>query len=71
MSTTQYVDVNQSLQNLEETEISAENITAIKAFVDHCAAEGINEVQQERLVRFWKTLQQKFAPNGFQMNGTS
>ncbi len=71
MSTTQYVDVNRTLQNLEETNISPTNITAIQEFVDHCAAEGISEVQQERLVWSWKTLLQKYAPDGFQMKGAT
>jgi len=70
MSTTQYVDVNSTLQNLEEV-ASSENHQAVREFVDHCAAEGISEVQQDRLVWSWKTLLQKFAPDGFTMKGAS
>ncbi|TQQ83004.1 integrase [Halonotius terrestris] len=70
MSTTQHVDVNRTLQNLED-EVENENVEAVNEFVDHCAAEGISEVQQDRLVWSWKTLLQKFAPDDFQMKGAS
>jgi len=70
MSTTQYVDVNRTLQNLKD-QLDPENVEAINEFVDHCAAEGISEVQQDRLVWSWKTLLQKFAPEGFRMKGAS
>jgi hypothetical protein len=66
MSSTQYVDVNRTLQNLEE-QASSENVQAVQEFVDHCAAEGISEVQQDRLVWSWKTLLQKYAPEEFEM----
>jgi len=71
MSTTQYVDINRTLDQLDETAIKPENVEAINEFVDHCAAEGISEVQQDRLVWSWKTLLQKYAPDGFQMKGAS
>ena len=71
MSTTQYVNVTRTLQKLTETDIHPDNVDAIHTFVDHCAAEGISEVQQERLIQSWKTLLQKFAPDGFRMNGAS
>jgi integrase len=70
MSTTQYVDVQRTLQNLED-EVSSENVEAVNQFIDHCAAEGISEVQQDRLVWSWKTLLQKFAPEDFQMKGAT
>jgi len=70
MSTTRYVNVNRTLQNLED-QLDPENVEAIHEFVDHCAAEGIGEVQQDRLVWSWKTLLQKFAPEGFRMKGAS
>jgi integrase/recombinase XerD len=70
MTTTQYVDVNKTLQNLEQ-EACKDNVEAIKEFVNHCAAEGISEVQQDRLVWSWKTLLKKFAPDGFRMKGAT
>ncbi|WP_181687356.1 tyrosine-type recombinase/integrase [Halorhabdus salina] len=70
MSTTQYVDVQRTLQNLED-EADPENTEAVREFVDHCAAEGISEVQQARLVWSWKTLLNKFAPDSFEMKGAS
>lgn len=69
MSTTEYIDVNRSLNKLDETTIETENIQALHDFVDHCAAEGISEVQQDRLLWSWKTLLQKFAPDEFKMRG--
>jgi integrase len=71
MSTTQYVDVQQSLQNLTETAVHPENIEAIRRFIDHCAAEGISDVQQERQIRAFKTLLTKFAPDNFRLRGAS
>lgn len=70
MSTTQYVNVNRTLQNLEDT-LEPANVEAINEFVDHCAAEGISEVQQDRLVWSWKTFLVKFAPDDFEMKGAS
>jgi integrase len=71
MSTTQYVDVERTLQTLEDEPIRPDNVAAIRAFVDHMAAEGISAVQQERLVQAWKTQLLKFAPDDFQMRGAS
>jgi integrase len=70
MSTTQYVNVNRTIQNLED-EVQAENAETINRFVDHCAAEGISEVQQARLVWSWKTLLTKFAPDQFTIQDAS
>jgi integrase len=71
MSTTQYVDVQRTLQNLKEAEIQPENVEAVNEFINHCAAEGISEVQQARLAWSWKTLLQKYAPENFQMKGAA
>lgn len=71
MSTTQYVDVQRTLQNLKEAEIQSENVQAVNEFINHCAAEGISEVQQARLAWSWKTLLQKYAPKDFQMKGAT
>ncbi|QCC57848.1 tyrosine-type recombinase/integrase [Natrinema thermotolerans] len=66
MSTTNYVDVNRSLQNLEDA-IDRENYQAIQEFIDHQAAEGISDVQQERQIQSFKTLLTKLAPSGFRL----
>ena len=71
MSTTQYVNVERTLQTLDDEPIRPDNVTAIREFVDHMAAEGISAVQQERLVQAWKTQLLKFAPDDFQMRGAS
>ncbi len=70
MSTTQYVDVNRTLENLKQ-EAETENYQAVRQFVDRCAAQDISEVQQDRLVWSWKTLLQKYAPDGFRLKGAS
>lgn len=65
MSTTRYVDISRSLQNLEDTTIKPGNIQAIREHIDHSAAEGIGDTQQQRIIQSLKTLLQKFAPEGF------
>lgn len=70
MSTTQYVDVQRELQNLED-QLDEENIEAIERFIDHQAAEGISEVQQTRQIYSLKTLVKKFAPPDFRLEGAS
>lgn len=50
MSTTRYVDVERTLANLDG-DIHPANIAAIRDFVNHAAAEGISEVQQERQIQ--------------------
>jgi len=70
MSTSKYVNVERELQNLEG-EIDSENIDAIQYFVDHQAAEGISEVQQERQVQSLKTVLKRFAPDGFRLDSAS
>ena len=69
MSSTHYVDVTRTLQNLEDTEIHPENVQAIREFVNHSAAEGISDVQQQRQIQSLKTLLEKFAPKNFRLRG--
>jgi len=71
MSTTRYVDVDRTLSKLENTEIHPENIEAIHEFINHQAAEGISDVQQERQIQSLKTLLKKFAPTNFRLKGAS
>ena len=69
MSTTKYVDVSRTLQNLEDSSIDPDNVQAIRNFVNHSAAEGISEVQQQRQIQSLKSLLKKFAPDDFQLRG--
>lgn len=71
MSTKQYVDVERSLQKLENELDLQTNVQAINDFINHCAAEGISEVQQERHVQSLKTLIKRFAADGFELRGAS
>jgi len=71
MSTTQYVDVEQRLDRLAESELSMANVQAIQAFTNHCAAEGISAVRQERLISALKNLVLNFGPDGFELDGAS
>ena len=71
MSTAQYVNVSRALESLETSEIHPENVQAVRAFVDHCAAEGISEVQQDRQTRSFKALLEQFVPEGFRLRGAS
>jgi len=70
MSSTQYVDVSRNLQNLK-TAIHPENAEAVRRFIDHQAAEGISEVQQERQIQSLKTILTKFATDGFRLEGAT
>ena len=70
MSTTQHVDIERTLQNIE-TELAPANAQAIRDFINHCAAEGISEVQQQRHALSLKTLIETFAPAGFELVGAS
>ncbi|WP_207890209.1 hypothetical protein [Natrarchaeobius chitinivorans] len=70
MSSTKYVNVDRTLENLKH-EVDSENFEAVKSFVDHCAAEGISEVQQDRLAWSWKTMLVKYAPKHFQVRNAS
>ena len=71
MSSTQYVDINRTLQNLEDSQIRGENVEAIRDFVNHCAAEGISEVRQTRLASALKSLLKNFGPEGFLLREAS
>ena len=71
MSTKQYVDVERTLQRIEDGPFAPENVEALRDFTDYCAAQGISEVQQERLAQAWKTMLEKFAPDGFRLPGAS
>ncbi|MFP9061718.1 tyrosine-type recombinase/integrase [Natrialbaceae archaeon A-chndr2] len=64
MTTTEYINVPRSLQNLEN-EVRPENATAVQELIDHCAAEGIGDSQQQRIIYSWKTLLKKFTPDDF------
>ncbi|MFC7213068.1 tyrosine-type recombinase/integrase [Saliphagus sp. GCM10025334] len=66
MSTTEYINVDRSLEILEK-QVSKPNYNTIKEFINHCAAEGIGDSQQQRLIYSWKTLLQKYAPEDFVM----
>lgn len=70
MSTTRYVNVQRTLDTLAET-LHPENVRAIRTYIDHCAAEGISEVQQVRQVQAFKTLFEKFTTEGFRLEGTT
>jgi integrase len=71
MSSTQYVDINRTLQNLEDSQIRRENVEAIRDFVNHSAAEGISEVRQSRLASALKSLLNNFAPDDFLLREAS
>jgi hypothetical protein len=72
MSTTSYVDVENTIQNIDQNpNVPAEDTAAIQEFVDHCAAEGINEVRQQRLASALKPITTKFAGDGFTLRGAS
>ena len=70
MTTTEYIDVPKSLQNLKN-EVSTENFEAVRDLIDHAAAEGVGESQQQRHVYSWKTVLKKFTPEDFQIRGAS
>jgi integrase len=71
MSSTQYVDIDRTLQNLEDSQLRQENVDAVRDFVNHCAAEGISEVRQERLASAMKSLLNKFASQDFLLRDAS
>lgn len=71
MSSTQHVDVESYIQNLDTSELRPENVDAIRQFVDHCAAEGLSEVRQERLASALKNLVLKIAPADFRLQDAS
>jgi integrase len=71
MSTTQHVNVERALNNLQESQLNSTNVEAIRSFIDHCAAEGMSEIRQDRLVSALKNLIIKVAPPGFELPGAS
>jgi len=71
VSTTQHVDVSQTIQNLEQSELSPENTEAIRDFINHCAAEGLSEARQVRHAQSLKSLLKKFSSDGFELRGAS
>jgi len=70
MTTTEYINVPNALQNLED-EVSQENFEAVRDLINHAAAEGIGESQQQRHIYAWKTVLNKFAPEDFRIRGAS
>jgi integrase len=70
MTTTEYINVPKALQNLED-EVSKQNFEAVRDLINHAAAEGIGESQQQRHVYAWKTVLNKFAPEDFRIRGAS
>ena len=71
MSSTQYVDVESYLRRLDDGNLHPTNVDAIRSFIDHCAAEGISEVRQERLASALKSILVNLAPNAFQLTNAS
>ena len=71
MSTTQYTDVQRSLQNLRDEPIEPDNTDAVRTLIDHSAAEGVGESQQVRIVYALKTLLLKFTPDDFRLRNAS
>lgn len=71
MSSSQYVDVARAMENLVSTSIKPENIREIQSFIDHCAAEGISDIRQERYVYCWKSLLLNYAPPEFRIEDAS
>jgi site-specific recombinase XerD len=71
MSTTKYVDVGKTLENLEDSELDSENVEAIRRFIDDCAAQGLSDVRQRRLITAIKAVIRNCAPDGFVLRGAS
>ena len=71
MSTKRYINVEQQLENLKDSELESSNVKAIRKFIDHSAAEGISEVRQSRLITALKSLVLNFAPDEFELRGAS
>jgi integrase len=71
MSSTRYVDVEQKLQKLENSELHPENVRVLREFIDACAAEGISEVRQQRYADVFKALLTGIAPDGFRLIGAT
>jgi len=65
-----YDDVSRSLELLQE-EVGPENFQALNDLINHCAAEGIGNSQQVRIIYAWKTLLTKFADPDFTIRDAS
>jgi integrase len=65
MSSTKYVNVTKALENLSKSDLQKENIEAIRSFIDNCAAEGLSEVRQRRLITALKSVLENLAPEDF------
>ena len=70
MTTTEYINVPRSLEILQN-QVSEQNYEVINDFINHCAAEGIGESQQQRLIYALKTLLIKFTGQGFTLEDAS
>ena len=70
MNSTHYVDVQNSLENLEE-QVDEENYQTILSFINEVAAEGIGESQQQRQIYSLKLVINKFSPPGFKLEGAT
>lgn len=70
MSSTKYVNVDNSLKNLQN-QVSTKNYEIIQAFINDVAAEGVGESQQQRQIYAFKTVLTKFAPQGFTLEDAS
>jgi len=68
MNFTQYISVNNTLENLEN-EVSTENYNTIYAFINNVAAEGAGDSQQERQIYALKTVLKKFSHKDFTLEG--
>lgn len=71
MSTKRYVNVQAALENLEDSELNTDNVEVIREFINHCAAEGLSDVRQRRLITALKSLVLNFAPDNFHLRGAS
>ena len=71
MSSTRYCNVQRTLKNLEDADITPENIDSIRKLIDHAAAEGIGDTQQTRLIQSLKMLLTKFAPEDFNLESAT
>lgn len=71
MSTTRYVNVDKALQNLENTDLHPKNVEAIREFINHCAAEGLSDVRQRRLITALKSMIQNCGHDEFQLKNAT
>lgn len=67
----EYDDVERTLQNLKDSDVSPENAQAIRDLVNHAASEGVGDSQQIRIVYGLKLLLEKYAPEDFQLRNAT